>query len=274
MIEFGKTLREAREAKGLTTGQIAESTHMMVQMVESLEHEDFTRIAAPIYGRGFVRLYCEAVGLDPKPMVEEFMEIYSGNRAPVIRTRPVQGSSAPVPAPAAEPAPATEPEPAAEPEPAPEPAAEPSAAIPPPPADDTLFTFASRPVAPPPPPPPPPSPATFTAPAAAQPAATPEDTTRRIRSPYAAPFYRELKDRFAFSIPPALWRILVLVAAAALILWLLFIGVRALYRATMSEPVPTPEIVETVETPAAKPDKPAEPAAPRERLDIPALYID
>ena len=80
MIEFGKTLRTARESKGLTTGQIAEKTHMMVQMVEGLEKEDFSKIVAPIYGRGFVKLYCEAVGLEPKPLVDAFMEIYSGSR--------------------------------------------------------------------------------------------------------------------------------------------------------------------------------------------------
>ena len=80
MIEFGKTLRTAREAKGLTPGQIAERTHMMIQVVEGLENEDFSRIVAPIYGRGFVKLYCEAVGLEPKPLVDAFMEIYSSGR--------------------------------------------------------------------------------------------------------------------------------------------------------------------------------------------------
>ena len=93
MIEFGKTLRTARESKGLTPGQIAEKTHMMVQMVEGLEKEDFSKIVAPIYGRGFVKLYCEAVGLEPKPLVDAFMDIYSGNR----------GASAAKPEPAAPP---------------------------------------------------------------------------------------------------------------------------------------------------------------------------
>ena len=89
MIEFGKTLRTAREAKGLTTAQVAESTHMMIQIVEGLENEDFSRIVAPIYGRGFVKLYCEAVGLDPKDLIAEFMEIYNGNRPATIRVREV-----------------------------------------------------------------------------------------------------------------------------------------------------------------------------------------
>ena len=74
MIEFGKTLRTAREAKGLTPGQIAERTHMMIQVVEGLENENFSKIVAPIYGRGFVKLYCEAVGLEPKPLVDAFIK--------------------------------------------------------------------------------------------------------------------------------------------------------------------------------------------------------
>jgi CheY-like chemotaxis protein len=39
---------------------IAEATRMMVQVVEELEREDFRRIAAPIYGRGFIKLYAKA----------------------------------------------------------------------------------------------------------------------------------------------------------------------------------------------------------------------
>ena len=62
-------------------------TRMIHQTIEDLENENFTRIAAPIYGRGFVKLYCEAVGLDPKPMVAEFMEIFSGNRELGIKER-------------------------------------------------------------------------------------------------------------------------------------------------------------------------------------------
>ena len=95
MIEFGKTLRAAREAKGLTTGQIAERTHMMVQTVEGLENENFSKIVAPIYGRGFVKLYCETVGLDPKPMVDAFMEIYADRHAAEAKSLPPKPAATP-----------------------------------------------------------------------------------------------------------------------------------------------------------------------------------
>jgi len=127
MIEFGYTLQRAREAKGLSIAAIAESTHMLPQQVEDLEHENFSRIAAPIYGRGFVKLYCEAVGIDPKPLVAEFMDIYNGNRAPTIRMRKSAPSAAAVQArqPEADKAAAPMPSPAPEPVPAPEPPAPP-----------------------------------------------------------------------------------------------------------------------------------------------------
>ena len=141
MIEFGKTLRTARESKGLTPGQIAEKTHMMVQMVEGLEKEDFSKIVAPIYGRGFVKLYCEAVGLEPKPLVDAFMDIYSGNR----------GASAAKPEPAAPPQqPPTKP---AAPEPPPAPT-RPIATEPPQKVQTTIDFGAPAHVAEPPAPPP------------------------------------------------------------------------------------------------------------------------
>ena len=91
MIEFGKTLRAAREAKGLSVAQLAEQTHMTPARVEELENENFTSFPAAIYGRGFVRLYCQAVGLDPKPLADEFTEIFNGNRVVEIKEREVGG---------------------------------------------------------------------------------------------------------------------------------------------------------------------------------------
>lgn len=87
MIEFGKTLQSAREAAGLTVAQLAERTHMAPSRIEELEAEDFAKIPAAIYGRGFVRLYCEAVGLDPKPLSDEFTAIFDGSRDLEIRER-------------------------------------------------------------------------------------------------------------------------------------------------------------------------------------------
>ena len=123
-MSLGNTLRAAREACGLTTSELAARTHMLVQIVEGLENEDFRRIPAPIYGRGFIKLYCEAVNLDPKPLQAEFMDLFNRTKdapakseMPPVRSRPQTVEQSPRPAipaqKAAEPMPATE-EPIAE----------------------------------------------------------------------------------------------------------------------------------------------------------------
>ncbi|MDD2460448.1 MAG: helix-turn-helix domain-containing protein [Kiritimatiellia bacterium] len=98
-MAFGEILRNARVQKGLTPSDVAESTHMLVQVVEGLEQEDFRRIAAPIYGRGFVKLYAELLELDPEPLISDFMNLYSGARAPAVLTKNVEPAPEPAPAP-------------------------------------------------------------------------------------------------------------------------------------------------------------------------------
>jgi len=72
-MALGEKLRNARLNAKLTTTQVASSTRMKVQMVEDIEREDFRRIAAPIYGKGFIKLYAEKVGIDPAPLIEEYV---------------------------------------------------------------------------------------------------------------------------------------------------------------------------------------------------------
>ena len=103
MSSLGNILRQAREAKGLTQSQVASQTRILVQIIDDIENEDFHRIAAPIYGRGFVRLYAECVDLDPQPLIREFMDIYEGRRAPTVLVRaipteaPMESMSVPEP---------------------------------------------------------------------------------------------------------------------------------------------------------------------------------
>ena len=236
-MEFGKSLREAREAKGYTVTQIAEMTHMLPSIVEGLEKEDFSRIAAPIYGRGFVKLYCEAVGLEAKPFVDEFMEIMNGNRSVSIRERPI---AAPVQI----------------------------QDVPPPPPTPTeerdLFTQEPEthdplPVAEPPP---------VTDPLHAA-------TPRADISRYASPFRSEESSSSPSSFPVLPWRLILLATAGLAILAILICGIRALYRATSTEPA-AEAVTETVGTPAPEPtaQPAAKPAARTQQQNIPALYID
>ncbi len=105
-MALGKILRETREQQGYSVTQVAEATHMMSQMVEELEREDFHRVAAPLYGRGFVKMYAEFLNIDADPLVKEFNDIYSGARRPAVATRILKTLSERPAAPAATAAPA------------------------------------------------------------------------------------------------------------------------------------------------------------------------
>lgn len=174
-MALGQILREARERKGLSIADVAETTRMLQQIIEDIEIEDFHRIAAPIYGRSFVRLYAGCVGLDPAPLIEEFNELYTGVKTPAapppcdtlddrgyIPPRQIPRNTAPrppapplppVPEPVAppQPLPQSQPQPVAPPPPVPQP--QPQFVAPPPPVPQTQ-PEPPPPVAEPPSPPP------------------------------------------------------------------------------------------------------------------------
>ena len=85
---IGPALRAAREARGLSIEDIKVTTLMMVKQIEDLENDKFEDFSAPVYTRGFIKLYARAVGLDPDPLVAEYMATYgagnSDNRQPVV----------------------------------------------------------------------------------------------------------------------------------------------------------------------------------------------
>ena len=247
MIEFGKTLRSARETKGYTVSQIAETTHLKSSTIEGLENEDFSMIAAPIYGRGFVKLYCEAVGLESKPLVDEFMAIMNGEHEIAIKERPVAEGPVSVP-------------PTAEPPPPPTPA----------PAPEEQDLFRQDPL------PPPATAIPQPAPAPVLPSAS--EKSEPAFSRFAEPMREYSTTPPAFQLNP---RLIILAVAGLALLVLLIFGIRTLYCATSSETAgaqPEPEQPTAVETDSTKtvetPAAPTANAAPRTQQNIPSLYID
>ena len=87
-MSFGEKLRKARMDKKMTTSEVAAATRVLVQIIEDLEREDFHRIAAPIYAKGFIRMYAAEVGLDPKPLIEEYIARFVSPELPLLDIKP------------------------------------------------------------------------------------------------------------------------------------------------------------------------------------------
>lgn len=87
-MTIGETLRKAREAHGLSIEDVKNATLMMTRQIEELENDDFSSFAAPVYGKGFIRLYARTVGLDPDPLVAEYLAL-TARRADPSRDQPL-----------------------------------------------------------------------------------------------------------------------------------------------------------------------------------------
>jgi transcriptional regulator with XRE-family HTH domain len=73
-LSFGARLRAERERRNISIASIAEDTKILGALLEGLENDDVTRWPTGLYRRSFMRAYATAIGLDPKPIVKEFVE--------------------------------------------------------------------------------------------------------------------------------------------------------------------------------------------------------
>ena len=73
---FGSRLRYERERRQIALKSIAESTKISVPLLEALERDDVSRWPSGIFRKSFIRSYAEAIGLQPEPIVREFIERY------------------------------------------------------------------------------------------------------------------------------------------------------------------------------------------------------
>lgn len=65
----GDALRSARESFGLAQSDIAARTRIPVGTIQAIEAEDWMALPAPVYTRGFLRVYANELGLDAEAIV-------------------------------------------------------------------------------------------------------------------------------------------------------------------------------------------------------------
>ena len=73
---FGARLRQQREQQQIALSSIAEQTKIKVSLLEELERDDFSHWPVGIFRRSFIRGYAQAIGLDPAPVLVEFLALY------------------------------------------------------------------------------------------------------------------------------------------------------------------------------------------------------
>lgn len=73
---FGAQLRAAREAQGISLGDMAVRSRLSVAQVRALEDEDVSALPEPVYVRAFIRGCAHSLGLDPQALAEDYMNRY------------------------------------------------------------------------------------------------------------------------------------------------------------------------------------------------------
>jgi cytoskeleton protein RodZ len=78
MSSVGAYLRQLREARGVSLEEIARTTRVTASYLIALEADDFASLPVPVFTRGFIRAYCQALGESP----DQALALFSGAVAP------------------------------------------------------------------------------------------------------------------------------------------------------------------------------------------------
>jgi cytoskeleton protein RodZ len=76
MGEFGRTLRQERESRGIALDTITDATKISSRHLSALEEEKFEQLPGGVFNKGIVRGYARVVGLDEDAWVGRFMSAY------------------------------------------------------------------------------------------------------------------------------------------------------------------------------------------------------
>jgi transcriptional regulator with XRE-family HTH domain len=73
---FGARLRTQREEKGVSLDEISRQTKIKVSLLDALERNNLTYWPHGLFGRAYIRSYGEVIGLEPEPLLAEFLQVH------------------------------------------------------------------------------------------------------------------------------------------------------------------------------------------------------
>lgn len=71
-MSVGHTLREARERRDITLGQISQATNIPRRVLEAIDSGDLTHLPGGLFTRAYLRAYAEQLGLEPDAVLAEY----------------------------------------------------------------------------------------------------------------------------------------------------------------------------------------------------------
>lgn len=70
--DIGRTLRRAREAKGLSVADVAKQLRIDQRHIEAVESDDYGKVSGSVFVRGYLRNYARLLEIDAAPLIAAF----------------------------------------------------------------------------------------------------------------------------------------------------------------------------------------------------------
>ena len=96
-MDVGSELRRARQARGLSLGEVAGVTKISHGLLCAIECNDFEHVPGGLFARGYLRAYAQVVGLDPQPIVERYRAEFEPPEPPEAEHNAEAAESIPAP---------------------------------------------------------------------------------------------------------------------------------------------------------------------------------
>jgi len=74
--ESGERLKKIRLGKGLTLEDVQKKTKIHTNILKAIEGDSLTNLS-PVYLKGFLKIYCQFLGQDPKEFIPDYRQINS-----------------------------------------------------------------------------------------------------------------------------------------------------------------------------------------------------
>ncbi len=91
MPSVGSYLRELRTQRGISLEEIARFSRVLGGYLEALEADQFSTLPAPVFTKGFIRAYCQALGVPP----DEALALYEHHDSDASEEKPAPGPGRP-----------------------------------------------------------------------------------------------------------------------------------------------------------------------------------
>ena len=78
----GPAIKVLREQRGLTLRNVSDATKVGARYLEYIEEENFSKLPARAYIRGFLMLYAKALGCEPERMTADYLKRYEAAMNP------------------------------------------------------------------------------------------------------------------------------------------------------------------------------------------------